>query len=73
MNIQISQVLERMKEYWDTIPQQYMVVIYLAGAVFALLNCFMGYRLRKVWAVSWEFWQEPEAAELQDTISCRTK
>lgn len=49
MNIQISQVLERMKEYWDTIPQQYMVVIYLAGAVFALLNCFMGYRLRKVW------------------------
>ena len=31
MNIQISQVLERMKEYWDTIPQQYMVVIYLAG------------------------------------------
>ena len=49
MNVQVSQVLERMKEYWDTIPQQYMVVIYLAGAVFALLNCFMGYRLRKVW------------------------
>ena len=23
--------------------------IVLAGMIFALLNCFMGYRLRKVW------------------------
>ena len=49
MNVQVSQVLELIKGYWDTIPQQYKLVIYLAGAVFALLNCFMGYRLRKVW------------------------
>lgn len=49
MNAQAGQILEQIKTMWDTIPQQYMIVIYLAGTVFALLNCFMGYRLRKVW------------------------
>lgn len=49
MNIQVSQVLELIRGYWETIPQQYKIVLYLGGAVFALLNCFMGYRLRKVW------------------------
>lgn len=49
MNIQVSEVLELLKSQWNNIPMQYMILIRLAGTVFALLNCFMGYRLRKVW------------------------
>lgn len=49
MNIQAGEILEFVREQWNNIPKQYMILIYLAGTVFAFLNCFMGYRLRKVW------------------------
>lgn len=49
MNIQASQILELLKSQWANIPREYMILLYLIGAVFAILNCFMGYRLRKVW------------------------
>lgn len=49
MNIQVTQILELLKSQWENIPEEYKIVIYFAGAVFSVLNCFMGYRLRKVW------------------------
>lgn len=49
MNIQASQILELLKSQWANIPREYMILLYLIGAVFSILNCFMGYRLRKVW------------------------
>lgn len=44
-----TQILNTAMEYLGDITQQYATGIMLAGLVFALLNCFMGYRLRKVW------------------------
>ena len=49
MNIQGEQILELIKGLWNFVPKEYMILIYLIGTVFAFLNCFMGYRLRKVW------------------------
>lgn len=49
MNIQGEQILELIKGLWKFVPKEYMILIYLIGTVFAFLNCFMGYRLRKVW------------------------
>ncbi|MEE0469133.1 MAG: hypothetical protein UDA86_08200 [Blautia sp.] len=49
MNIQGDQILELIKGLWSFVPKEYMILIYLVGTVFAFLNCFMGYRLRKVW------------------------
>lgn len=49
MNIQGDQILELIKGLWSFVPKEYMILIYLVGMVFAFLNCFMGYRLRKVW------------------------
>lgn len=49
MNIQVSQILELLKSQWGNIPREYMILLYFIGTVFAALNCFMGYRLRKVW------------------------
>lgn len=49
MNIQVSMILELLKSQWENIPKVYMILIYFIGTVFAVLNCFMGYRLRKVW------------------------
>lgn len=49
MNIQGDQILELIKGLWSFVPKEYMILIYLIGTVFAFLNCFMGYRLRKVW------------------------
>lgn len=48
-NIQIAELLQWLKTQWSLIPRQYLIVMYLGGTVFAFLNCFMGYRLRKVW------------------------
>ena len=44
-----TQILNTAMEYLGDITQQYATGIMLASLVFALLNCFMGYRLRKVW------------------------
>ena len=49
MTMQLEQVLGILYNLWEQIPQEYMIVFTFGGAVFALLNCFMGYRLRKVW------------------------
>ncbi len=49
MNIQGDQILELIKGFWNFVPKEYRILIYLIGTVFAFLNCFMGYRLRKVW------------------------
>ena len=49
MNIQGDQILELIKGLWGFVPKEYTILIYLIGTVFAFLNCFMGYRLRKVW------------------------
>lgn len=49
MDVQVNQILARLKGLWEEIPQEYMIILTLGGIVFALLNCFMGYRLRKVW------------------------
>lgn len=49
MNIQGDQILELIKGFWNFVPKEYQILIYLIGTVFAFLNCFMGYRLRKVW------------------------
>lgn len=49
MTMQLEQVWEMITDLWEQIPQEYMIVFTFGGAVFALLNCFMGYRLRKVW------------------------
>ena len=49
MTMQIEQVRGMIDSLWGQIPQEYMIVFTFCGAVFALLNCFMGYRLRKVW------------------------
>lgn len=49
MTTQMEQVREILENLWGQIPQEYMIVFTFGGAVFALLNCFMGYRLRKVW------------------------
>lgn len=49
MTMQIEQAWEIITNLWEQIPQEYMIVFTFGGAVFALLNCFMGYRLRKVW------------------------
>ncbi|MEE1192682.1 MAG: hypothetical protein UHO63_10155 [Blautia sp.] len=48
-NIQIAELLQWLTAQWSKIPRQYLIVMYLGGTVFAFLNCFMGYRLRKVW------------------------
>lgn len=48
-NVQIAELLQWVKNLWELIPKQYLVVMYFGGTVFAFLNCFMGYRLRKVW------------------------
>ena len=48
-NIQIAELLQWLTAQWNQIPRQYLIVMYLGGTVFAFLNCFMGYRLRKVW------------------------
>lgn len=44
-----TQILNTAMEYLGDITQQYATGIMLASLIFALLNCFMGYRLRKVW------------------------
>lgn len=44
-----TQILNTVMEYLGDITRQYATGIMLASLVFALLNCFMGYRLRKVW------------------------
>lgn len=44
-----TQILNTVMEYLGDITQQYATGIMLVSLVFALLNCFMGYRLRKVW------------------------
>ena len=49
MTMQLEQVWGTLTNLWEQIPQEYMIVFTFGGAVFALLNCFMGYRLRKVW------------------------
>ena len=49
MTMQLEQVWGILTNLWEQIPQEYMIVFTFGGAVFALLNCFMGYRLRKVW------------------------
>lgn len=49
MRMQLEQVWGILTDLWAQIPQEYMIVFTFGGAVFALLNCFMGYRLRKVW------------------------
>ena len=49
MTMQLEQVWRILTNLWEQIPQEYMIVFTFGGAVFALLNCFMGYRLRKVW------------------------
>ena len=61
MTMQIEQVRGMIDSLWGQIPQEYMIVFTFCGAVFALLNCFMGYRLRKVWGVFWDFSQEEPA------------
>lgn len=48
-NIQITELFQWIKSQWELIPRQYMILMYFGGTVFAFLNCFMGYRLRKVW------------------------
>ena len=48
-NVQIAELLQWVKNLWELIPKQYLIVMYFGGTVFAFLNCFMGYRLRKVW------------------------
>lgn len=50
MNINAGQILETIKGFREEIPWQYLVVIAMAVAVFSALNCFLGYRLRKVWS-----------------------
>ena len=45
----ITQILNMVVSEYGNITQKYMMGILLAGMIFALLNCFMGYRLRKVW------------------------
>lgn len=50
MNINTEQILETVKGFQEEIPWQYLVVIALIAAVFSALNCFLGYRLRKVWS-----------------------
>ena len=45
----ITQILNMVVSEYGNITQKYMTGILLAGMIFALLNCFMGYRLRKVW------------------------
>lgn len=45
----ITQILNMVVSEYGNITQRYMTGILLAGMIFALLNCFMGYRLRKVW------------------------
>ena len=47
--MQLEQVWGILTSLWEQIPQEYMIVFTFGGAIFALLNCFMGYRLRKVW------------------------
>lgn len=49
MTMQIEQVWENIMNLWEQTPQEYRIVFTFVGAVFALLNCFIGYRLRKVW------------------------
>lgn len=48
-NIQITELFQWIKSQWELIPRQYLILMYFGGTVFAFLNCFMGYRLRKVW------------------------
>ena len=48
-NVQIAELLQWIKNLWGLIPKHYLIVLYFGGTVFAFLNCFMGYRLRKVW------------------------
>lgn len=49
MTMQLEQVLGIINNLWQQIPQEYLIIFTFGGAGFALLNCFMGYRLRKVW------------------------
>lgn len=49
MEIQVSQLLELAKNQWGQIPKETIIFLSLAGVIFSFLNCFMGYRLRKVW------------------------
>lgn len=49
MNVQVDQILSRAESLWEEVPKEYMMILTLGGIIFALLNCFMGYRLRKVW------------------------
>ena len=45
-----EQILGIIKGFREEIPWQYLVVAAMAIAVFSALNCFLGYRLRKVWS-----------------------
>lgn len=41
--------MDTIGELWKGIPPQYSGELIIAGIVFALLNCFFGYKLRKFW------------------------
>lgn len=45
----ITQILNMVVSEYGNITQKYITGILLVTMIFALLNCFMGYRLRKVW------------------------
>lgn len=44
-----TQLLKIVSSGYGTVAEKYALVIMMAGLVFALLNCFMGYKLRKIW------------------------
>lgn len=44
-----TQLLKLITSGFGTVTEKYAIYLMMAGLVFALLNCFMGYKLRKVW------------------------
>ena len=44
-----ADILNIVTSQYGNVMEKYTTGIMLAGLVFALLNCFMGYKLRKIW------------------------
>lgn len=44
-----ADILNIVTSQYGNVVEKYTTGIMLAGLIFALLNCFMGYKLRKVW------------------------
>ena len=49
INMNPADILNIVTSQYGNVTEKYTTGIMLAGLVFALLNCFMGYKLRKIW------------------------